>query len=115
MKALAVVGALVEELRWMVAVGDVVKTLLGCLSSSARMNPRDLGRMVLCVDLLFALMVGGGGGNMSPLAEAVLWWWYLGYVLIATLLCGVPCRWQLITSGLPVLLLLRHVIAYSLV
>ena len=96
------------------AAGDVVKALQGCLCLPAHMYPRDLGKMALYVGLLFALMVVGGG-NMSPLAEAVLWWWYLGYVLLATLLFGVPWRWQLIASGLPVLLLLRHVIAYSLV
>ena len=59
--ALAVAGTLVEELRWMVAVGEVVKTLQGCLSLPARMYPRDLDKMALCVDLLFALMVVGGG------------------------------------------------------
>ena len=39
----------------------------------------------------------------------------LGYILLATLLFGVLWRWQLIASGLSVLLLLRHAIAYSLV
>ena len=61
MLALAVVGSLVEELRWMVAVGEVVKILRWCLPSPARMYPRDLDKMALCVDLLSALVVGGGG------------------------------------------------------
>ena len=99
----------------MVAVGEVAKTHQGCLSSPARLCPRDLGKLALYADLLFALPVVGGGEKMSSLAEAVLWWWYLGYILLATLLFGVPWRWQLIASGLSVLLLLRHAIAYSFV
>ena len=47
------------------AVGDVVKALQGCLCLPARMYPRDLGKMALCVDLLFALMVVGGGKHVA--------------------------------------------------
>ena len=60
MLAPAVVGTLVEELRWMVAVGEVAKTHQGCLSSPARLCPRDLGSLALYACLLFALPVGGG-------------------------------------------------------
>ena len=52
---------------------------------------------------------------MSLLAEAVLWWWYLGYILLGAVLLGLPWRWQLIVSGLPVLMLFMHANAYSFV
>ena len=61
MLAPAVVGTLVEELRWMVAVGEVAKTHQGCLSSPALTCPRDLGKLASYADLLFALPVVGGG------------------------------------------------------
>ena len=76
--------------------------------------PRGHGKLVLRVVLSPALLVVGGG-NLSLLAEAVLWWWYLGYVLLCTSLLGLPWRGQLIVPGLPELLFLMQLIAYSFV
>ena len=76
--------------------------------------PRGLGKLAVCVDLSPTLLVVGGG-NMSLLAEAVLWWWYLGYVLLGTSLLGMPWRGQLIVPGLPELMFLMQLIAYSFV
>ena len=61
MLAPAVVGTLVEELLGIVADGEGAQTHLGCLSSPARLCPRDLGNLALYACLLFVLPVGGGG------------------------------------------------------
>ena len=58
-------GTLIEKLRRMVAVGDVVKAHQGCLPLPAHMNPMGLGKLALCVVLLFALMVVGGGEHVA--------------------------------------------------
>ena len=64
MLALAVVGTLVEELLWIVADGEGAQTHQGCLSSPARLRPRDLGSWLLQAYLLYAPSVGGGGENV---------------------------------------------------
>ena len=58
-------GTLIEKLRRMVAVGDVVKAHQGCLTLPAHMFPMGLGKMALCGVLLFALLVVGGGKHVA--------------------------------------------------